>query len=160
MAATVARTLVNEWICRFGVPDAIHSDQGANFEGHLFTEVGKLLGIEKTRTTPYHPQSDGLVERMNRTLLMMLSIQAQGEERWDEFLPELLMAYRASVHDTTKFTPFHLMFGREIRLPIDMMFGKTPDPVQEHTEYARELRARLENAYRLVKEHTKAAQKW
>ena len=87
MVATVARTLVNEWICRFGVPDAIHSDQGANFEGHLFTEVGKLLGIENTRTTPYHPQSDGLVERMNQTLLMMLSIQPQEEERWDEFLP-------------------------------------------------------------------------
>ena len=92
-AASVARTLVNEWVCQFGVPDSIHSDQGANFEGHLFTEVGKLLGIENTRTTPYHPQSDGLVERMNRTLLMMLSIQPQEEERWDEFLPELLMAY-------------------------------------------------------------------
>ena len=158
-AATVARTLVNEWVCRFGVPDAFNSDQGANFEGHLFTEVGKLLGIENTRTTPYHPQSDGLVERMNRTLLMMLSIQPQEEERWDEFLPELLMAYRASVHDTTKFTPFHLTFGREIRLPIDVMFGKTPDPVQEHTEYARELRACLENAHRLVRDNTKAAQK-
>ena len=69
------------------------------------------------------------------------------------------MAYRASVHDTTKFTPFHLMFGREVRLPIDVMFGKTPDPVQEHTEYARELRARLENAFGLVREHTRAAQK-
>ena len=69
------------------------------------------------------------------------------------------MAYRASVHDTTKFTPFHLMFGREIRLPIDVMFGKTPDPVQEHTEYATELRARLENAFELVREHTRAAQK-
>ena len=103
-----------------------------------------MLGIDKTRTTPYHPQLDGLVERMNQTLLMMLSIRAQEEERWDEFLPELLMAYRASVHDTTKFTSFHLMFGREIRLPIDVMFGKNPDPVQEHAEYARELRARLE----------------
>ena len=110
-AATVARILVNEWICRFGVLVAIHSDQGANFEGHLFTEVGKLLGVEKTRTTPYLPQLDGLVKWMNRTLLMMLSIRAQEEERWDELLPELLMAYRASFHDTTKFTPFYLMFG-------------------------------------------------
>jgi len=76
--------------------------------------------MEKTRTTAYHPQSDGLVERMNRTLLMMLSIRAQEEEeRWDEFLSELMMAYRASVHDTIRFTPFHLMFGREVRLPVD-----------------------------------------
>ena len=159
-ATTVARILVHEWICRFGVRDTIHSDQGANFEALVFAEVGDLLGMEKTRTTPYHPQSDGLVERMNRTLLMMLSIRAQEEEEsWDEFLPELMMAYRASVHDTTKFTPFHLMFGREIRLPIDVMFGRTPDPVQEHTEYAKELRFRLEKAFELVRKHTKAAQK-
>ena len=61
----MARVLVNEWICRFRVSDTIHSDQGANFEGQLFMKVGKLLGIEKTSTTPYHPQSDGLVEQMN-----------------------------------------------------------------------------------------------
>ena len=114
-AATVAKVLESGWTCRFGVPDTIHSHQGANFEGHLFTKVGELLGIEKTRTTPDHPQSDGLVEQMNQTLLMMLSIGTQDEERRDEFLPELLMAYRASVQDTTKFTPFHLK--REICLP-------------------------------------------
>ena len=159
-ATTVAKVLVSEWICRYGVPDAIHSDQGANFEAGLFAEVAELLGMEKTRTTAYHPQSDGLVERMNRTLLMMLSIRAQeGEDRWDEFLSELMMAYRASVHDTTRFTPFHLMFGREVRLPIDVMFGNTPDPVQEHTEYAIDLRSRLEKAFESVREHTKAVQK-
>ena len=99
----MAKVLVSESICRYGVPDAIHSDQGANFEAGLFAEVAELLGMEKTRTTAYHPQSDGLVERMNHTLLMMLSIRAQeGEERWDEFLSELMMAYRASVHDTTR----------------------------------------------------------
>ena len=54
-AVTIARVLVNEWIRHFGVPDAIHSEQGANFEGHFFTKVGKVLSIEKTRTTPYHP---------------------------------------------------------------------------------------------------------
>jgi len=108
-AATVAKVLVSEWICRYGVPDAIHSDQGANFEASLFAEVAELLGMEKTRTTAYHPQSDGLVERMNRTLLMMLSIRAQEEEeRWDEFLSELMMAYRASVHDTTRHLGFCL----------------------------------------------------
>ena len=138
-----------------GVPDAIHSDQGANFEGHLFTEFGKLLGIEKTRTTPYHPQLDGLVEQMNWTLLMMLSIPAQEEERWDEFLPELLMAYQASM--ILQNSLHSTLCSEEKSVPIDVMFGKNPDPVQKHTEYARELRAHLENAYRLVREHTKAA---
>ena len=118
----MARALVNEWICCFGVPDAIHSDQGSNlWVTSSLKLVAKLLGIEKTRMTPYHPQSDGFVEWMNQTL--RLSYQAQKEERWDEFFPELLMAYPTSAHDTAKFT---YMFERE----------KNPDLVQEHTEYA------------------------
>ena len=88
--------------------------------------VNYILGMEKTRTTPYHPQSDGLVERMNETLLMMLSIRAQEEKRWDEFLPELLMAYRATVHDTTKFTPYHLMFGEQDHLWLSKFCQMSP----------------------------------
>ena len=64
----MVKVLVNEWICRFGAPDVIHSDQGKNFESHLFADVCHLLGMEKTRTIPYHPQSDGLVERFNQNL--------------------------------------------------------------------------------------------
>ena len=68
-AATIARLLVNEVICRFGVPDSVHTDQGRNFKFTLIQEICWLLGIKKTCTTPYHPQSDGLTERFNRTLL-------------------------------------------------------------------------------------------
>ena len=83
-AVTVARLLVNEFICRFGVPEVLHTDQGKNFESTLIGEMCHLLGIKKTRTSPYHPQSDGLVERFNRTLLAMLSIAAaECEEEWD-----------------------------------------------------------------------------
>ena len=83
-----------------------------------------MLGIKKTRTIPYHPQSDGIVERFNRTLLNMLSI-AVGEEEmsWDLQLPLLLLAYRTSFHDTTGTSPFELMYGREVRLPEDVMFA-------------------------------------
>ena len=85
-------TLVDEWICRFGAPEAIHTDQGRNFEAVLFSEMCQLLGINKTRTTPYHPQSDGLVERLNHTLLTMLSIRThEDQERWDEYLPECMI---------------------------------------------------------------------
>ena len=72
-ATTVARVLVNEYICRFGVPEQLHTDQGRNFESKLIQEICKLLEIHKTRSSPYHPQSDGLVERFNRTLEAMLS---------------------------------------------------------------------------------------
>ncbi len=105
-ASTIARILVDEWISRFGAPQSLHSDQGRNFESTLFVEMCQLLSIEKTRTTPYHPQSDGLVERLNRTLLTMLSIRAcEKQDKWDEHLPLIMMAYRTSVHETTGFTP-------------------------------------------------------
>ena len=85
-------THVDEWICRFGAPETIHTDQGRNFEAVLFSEMCQLLGIHKTRTTPYHPQSDGLVERLNHTLLTMLSIRThEDQERWDEYLPECMI---------------------------------------------------------------------
>ena len=71
-ATTVAEKLVTEFVCRFGVPREMHSDQGSNCESKVMTEVCKLLDIEKTRTTPLHPQSDGQVERYNRTLIEML----------------------------------------------------------------------------------------
>jgi len=82
-AETVARCLV-EFICRMGVPKYLHTDQGRNFESNLVKELCHLLGITKTRTTPYHPQSDGMVERFNRTLLNMLSISVQENDTdWD-----------------------------------------------------------------------------
>ena len=68
-AITVAKCLVNGFICRFGVPEQLHSDQGRNFESKVIKNVCDLLQIRKTRMSPYHPQSDGLVERFNRTLL-------------------------------------------------------------------------------------------
>lgn len=97
-ACTVAKILVDEVLCRFGIPQTIHSDQGRQFESNLFREMCKLLGIEKkTRTTPYHPQSDGMVERFNRTLATMLTVYVSTNQRdWDDQLPYVMMAYRSA----------------------------------------------------------------
>ena len=80
-ALTIAKVFVNEFVCRFGVPDSLHTDQGRNVEAKVLKEVCQLLGVKKTRTTPYHPQSDGLVESFNRTLLDMLSMAVKDDER-------------------------------------------------------------------------------
>ena len=72
-ASTCAEKLVSELFSRFGVPRQLHSDQGRNFESSLFAQMCKILGIEKTRTTPFHPRSDGMVERFNKTLTDMLA---------------------------------------------------------------------------------------
>lgn len=84
-AKTVARVLVEEWVCRYGTPRSLHSDQGRNFESNLFGELCRLLGINKTRTTPYQPQSDGMIERFNRTSLSMLSFMLMSINRTGRF---------------------------------------------------------------------------
>ena len=91
-------------------------------------EVCKLLGVKNSRTSPYHPQSDGLVERFNRTMEDMLSKYTSDHPRdWDVHLPLVMMACRSSVHEATTFTQYFTMFGREICLPIDIMFGMETD---------------------------------
>ena len=126
-AQTVADILVTRWICIFGCPLSIHSDQGRNFESDLFREICRLLDIEKSRTARYRPQSDGLVERCNRTLRQMLrSVVDEYGTDWCEHIPYVLMAYRSTVHETTKCTPNLLMFNREARLPVDLMYGQIP----------------------------------
>jgi len=106
VATTIAEKFVSEFVCRFGVPRQLHTDQGTNFESNVMAEVGKLLDIEKTRTTPLHPQSDGQVERYNRTLVEMLRGKLQDDqEHWDLQLPTCMMAYRSAIHESKGFTP-------------------------------------------------------
>ena len=126
-ARTCAKILVQEVVSRFGVPNKIHSDQGNQFESNLFAEMCDLLQIEKTRTTPYHPQSDGMVERFNRTLCAMLSTFVEENHRnWDSLLPYVMMAYRCTEHETTGMTPNMLMLGRETSTPLDICFEMPP----------------------------------
>ena len=111
----VADAFFQHIVCRFGMPLVIHSDQSQEFENKMIQELCLLCGAHKTRTTPYHPESDGLVEHFNKTLLMMLAMFA-GENRddWDYLLPAVMMAYRSSVHESTGFGPYRLMFGEEL----------------------------------------------
>ena len=127
-ARTVASKLVKEFFLRFSLPEQLHSDQGRQFESAVIKEVTTMLQIKKTRTSPYHPQSDGLVERFNRTLLAMLSTALDKYPwEWEDHLPQLCYAYNTSVHPGTGYTPFFLMFGRQARLPVDVAFGLPPN---------------------------------
>ena len=92
----------------------IHSDQGREFENGLMKLLCSLLGCVKTRTAPYHPESDGRVERFNRTCLMMLSMFVNNRRaNWHELLPFVMHAYRTSVQQSTGYSPFRLMMGEE-----------------------------------------------
>lgn len=155
-ATTAAQRLVEDMFSRFGVPEELHSDQGRNFESRLFAEVCQRLGVRKTRTTPLHPQSDGLVERFNRTLATQLAILTSRHQKdWDQHLPLVLWAYRTAVQESSQCTPATLMFGRELRTPVDLVFGPPPEPEitgGPELDYLRRLKERLSVVHQLARE--------
>ena len=158
-AQTVAKIIVEEVVARFGVPAVIHSDQGSQYESRLFQGMCQLLGIQKTHTTPYHPQSDGMVERFNRTLTTMLSgFVNENHTDWDEQLPYVMMAYRSSVHESSGFTPNSLMLGREVSTPLDIMYSLPSDlKAVPQSKWCWILKERLENAHKTVRDNLQQA---
>ena len=134
-AKTVANKLIDEFFCRYSMPEQLHSDQGAQFQTNLIAEVCRILKIEKSRTTLYHPQCDGVVEQFNRTLLDMLATTTGNHPHdWEIHLRKVCLAYNTSVHSTTGYSPFYLMFGRQARLPIDIMCGTTKPSTKQLME--------------------------
>lgn len=124
-AQTIATVFVNEFICRFGTPLQIHTDQGRNFESRIFKEMCELFRIHKTRTTSFRPQANGTVERFNRTLANMLAVYCHNNQQsWDKYLPQVMMAYRATIHSTTKVTPNRMVFGHNIVMPSQAIIGR------------------------------------
>ena len=120
-ASSVAEELM-QLFARVGVPKEILTDQGSNFTSQLLTELYKLLHIKPIRTSPYHPQTDGLVERFNQTRKAMLKKTAVDEGKdWDKLLPYLLFAYREVLQASTGFSPFELLYGWQVRGPLDIL---------------------------------------
>ena len=125
-AETVTKLLVEQFVCRYGIPVQLHSDQGRLFEASVFQQMCHLLNIRKSRTTPLHPQSDGQIERLNRTLLDLLAKMAADDKlEWDNKLPYAMSTYRSTPHTTTGETPNRLMLGREVTTPLQLL---TPPP--------------------------------
>ena len=157
-ATTIVEVLFNNVFSRFGVPLELHSDQGRNFESKLFQKLCDLLGINKTRTTPLHPQSDGMVERFNRTLEEHLSKVVDVHQKdWDQHIPSFLLAYRSAIHDTTGFTPARVLFGRELRLPCDLKFGTPNEEHVEINDYVDGLKEKLLSIHDLTRKKIRLA---
>ena len=136
---TLASVLVDEMVCWYGVPGSLHSDQGANLNSQVITALCKRLGINKTRTTAYHPQGNGQVERFNRTLEAILSkVVADNQKDWDIHIPKALFAYRTALHESSGYSPFRVNFGRLPILPIDIIVGRPPHPEEANVpQYVR-----------------------
>ncbi|VDI68960.1 Hypothetical predicted protein [Mytilus galloprovincialis] len=155
-AETVADTIFRGWIKRYGCPMQLHSDQGRQYESLLFQELCKLMEVKKTRTTPLHPRSDGMVERMNKTINDMLSKYIKPHQRdWDKYLDYLMMVYNSTPHQSTGFTPHHLDYGEEMRMPLDLLTEKLENNEENRlaTEYAVTLEDNLRKGQRFAREN-------
>ena len=160
-AATIAKLLVEEIVSRHGVPSEILSDRGKAFMSGLMTEVEELLGSHRVNTTAYHPQTDGLVERFNRTLTAMLAKTVnRGGRDWDHHLPYVLFAYRASEQQSTQESPFFLLYGRDPRLPVDAALSPPTTRTQVNLkEYGVELVSKFSGAWEVARACIKKSQK-
>ena len=123
-ALATAKLLWNNFIIHYGFPNKIISDQGRNFESELLANLCEVAGVQKLRTTPYHPQTNGQCERFNSTLLNMLgTLTLEQKKDWKTYVPAMVHAYNCTRNTATGYSPYYLLFGREPRLPIDVEFG-------------------------------------
>jgi transposase InsO family protein len=151
-AKTTAKVLMNHFIQHYGFPLRLHSDNGGSFEGHVIKELCKLVGIEKSRTTPFHPRGNGACERMNQSLLGLLrSLTSEQKSCWKDQLSYVVHAYNCMRHESTGFSPFELMYGRKARLPIDLMLSLNENVKhQSYQEFVSEMQKKLKYAYEVA----------
>ena len=152
-ACTATETLRIGYFGLFSAPAYLVSDQGKAFMGHVITHLCELYGVQKLRTSPYHAQTNGQVERMNQTIICMIIKLEDKKACWLEHLPELLMAYNATRSTVTGYSPYYLLFGRRPRIPVDYLFPTLHDsPHQTKMEVSvTAMQKRLKEAFAVAR---------
>ena len=150
-ASSVAKILHSQIFMRYGPPIYLHSDRGREFIASSVHELTRLCSIFQTHTPAYAPRADGQVERQIRTLSDMLSKYASESGQWFPFLDMCLCAIRTSVHETTGFSPFEVLFGRKPRLVSDLNYGLPATPCQKHPSSYKDFQSRLRTVHDDVK---------
>ncbi|XP_063628189.1 uncharacterized protein LOC134799679 [Cydia splendana] len=141
-AEDVAKALYEGWISRFGCPATITTDQGRQFESRVFASLTRLLGIERTRTTPYHAQANGMIERFHRSLKAALKARLQNDKSWIDTIPSVLLGLRAALRTDTGVSPALLTYGCSVRLPGELLLP-TRDDVTMDSDFVEKLRATI-----------------
>uniref|UniRef100_A0A8C7WS27 Gypsy retrotransposon integrase-like protein 1 n=1 Tax=Oryzias sinensis TaxID=183150 RepID=A0A8C7WS27_9TELE len=158
-AQTTVKAIWANIIQNFGCPTRFHSDRGTNFESALMKELCETYGVVKSRTTPYHPAGNGSAERFNQTLLKMLrALEEEKQNFWPQYLAELVHAYNNTVHSATGYTPSFLMFGRHLRLPVDLNLAVGPQqPGYLVGGWVKDHHQKMSVAYRIARDQMKTA---
>ena len=160
---SVAEALLDVY-SRVGVPEEVLSDLGTQFVSECMKEVKRLLSIKRLTTTPYHPICNGLVEKFNGTLKIMLRRLCSDQPRqWHRFINPLLIAYREAPQESTGFSPFELLYGRTVRGPIQILkelWTEEVDVPEVTTsyQYVLELRERLDTTMKMAREELRKNQ--
>ncbi len=150
-ADSVARALVEHVILRFGQPEIILSDSGVEFINALFAKITKLLSVRHHRTSPYHAQSNGLLERNHATLKAIIRSQTNNVvANWPEFVPFAVFVINSSINRSTNYTPHELVFGYKLALPTNLT--KTPEPIYNYDDFYSELKFKLQTAHHRARE--------
>jgi transposase InsO family protein len=157
---TIAREFVLKIITQLGVPKKLLTDKGANFTSALIKDTCKLLKIKKLQTSSYHPQANGICERMHKLLIDMLSHFVRKDARnWDDYVPYAVMAYRAMPHCSTKYSLYYLVYGRDMRLPIEDDWKpnekKGELEINEYEKHVEMLATRLKEANKVAEQQSK-----
>lgn len=160
----VAQNLIDHVFSVYGAPNSIKTDQGRQFEAQLLNDVMKLYGIERSHTTPFHPQANGKVEVFIRTLKEHLRMLVQTNQKdWPKHLSLICQVYRALPVSSTSYSPYEILFGFPMRLPIDLVRGKPPQESSSHqaqkayAEYPLVLRQQLWKLHEEVRHNIQKA---
>jgi len=150
-ANMVAQSFVEKFVLIHGIPDTILTDQGTDFLSKTFTEVCKLLKINKINTSPYHPQTNGSLERSHRTLAEYLRHYVDKDlSNWDKLLPYALFVYNSTEHTSTNFQPYALLYGKELDIPVKLKCN--PEPRYNYDDYIFDLKQKLQESHKIARE--------
>jgi hypothetical protein len=159
-AKTAADLIFRQYECQHGIPEIIHSDQRREFEAEMSQELCMMLGIAKSRTTPYHPEGNGMIVRFNETLKNAVAkITTQHGKDWDLLLGPIQLACNSSIHATTGMTPYFLLHGREPRLPADLIYEcPSQDYWKSTTSYSKGVLKELQDAFEQARQSAEISQ--
>jgi len=155
-AIDVADAFVNEFICTYGAPKALLTDQGTHFLNSLMKNIAKRFRITRYKTTAYRPQANGSIERSHHVLWEYLRQVVDNKKDWDRYLKLACFSYNTSVHEGTQYTPHELVFGKTARVPTS---GTPPEDLsnESYTEYLTSLYNKLSDVQSAARDNLRKA---